>query len=101
MVVKKRDKYKLQSMPSLVLEHAGVHSQWLCHEHSSTSTTLTTSTTTTTSTTPMTKDDDHYDHDVDDDDGYLTDYEIRYYLYHLLVGLDALVGCYDLYDLHL
>jgi casein kinase II subunit alpha len=24
-------KYKLQSMPSLVLEHAGVDSQWLCH----------------------------------------------------------------------
>lgn len=29
---KNRDKkYQLQSMPSLVLEHAGVDSQWLCH----------------------------------------------------------------------
>ena len=80
--LKKRDKYKLQSMPSLVLEHAGVHSQWLCHDHH------TASTTTATSTTSTSKEEE------EDDDGYLTDYEIRYYLYHLLVGLDALVRFY-------
>jgi serine/threonine protein kinase len=50
------NKFKLQSMPSLVLEHAGVDSQWLCHFK----------------------------------DSYLTEEEIQYYLYHLLVALDAL-----------
>lgn len=51
-------KYQLQSMPSLVLEHAGVDSQWFCHS---------------------TK-----------DNQYLSEDEIRYFLYHLLVALDHL-----------
>jgi casein kinase II subunit alpha len=52
-------KYKLQPMPSLVLEHAGVDSQWLCHEK----------------------------------DSFLSEDEVRYYLYHLLIALDSLHGC--------
>ncbi len=51
-------KYQLQSMPSLVLEHAGVDSQWFCHSTKG-----------------------HQ---------YLTEDEIRYFLYHLLVALDHL-----------
>lgn len=46
----------LPRMPSLVLEHAGQYSQWLCHGS----------------------------------DEFLSDYEIRYYLFHLLIALDAL-----------
>ena len=69
--VKKRNKYRLQSMPSLVLEHAGINSQWLCHATSATSS----------------------KGNNDDDDGYLTEYEIKYYLYHLLIGLDSLHSC--------
>jgi len=46
-------------MPSLVLEHAGVDSQWLCHEK----------------------------------DSFLSEDEVRYYLYHLLIALDSLHGC--------
>jgi serine/threonine protein kinase len=45
-------------MPSLVLQHAGMDSQWLCHGER--------------------------------DGDYLTDYEIRYYLFHLLIALDGL-----------
>ena len=51
-------KYNLQQMPSIVLEHAGINSQWLCHGK----------------------------------DSPLTEFEIQYYLYHLLIALDSLVG---------
>ena len=40
-------------------EHAGVDSQWLCHEK----------------------------------DSFLSEDEVRYYLYHLLIALDSLHGC--------
>jgi len=50
-------KYHLQNMPALVLEHAGVNSQWFCHPKN---------------------------------DKYLTDEEIQYFLFHLLVALDHL-----------
>ena len=50
-------KYHLQNMPALVLEHAGVDSQWLCHPK---------------------------------DAPYLTDEEIQYFLFHLLVALEHL-----------
>ena len=53
---KENKKYKLQPMPSLVLQHAGIDSQWLCHPK------------------------DHH----------LSEEEIRYFLYHLLVALDHL-----------
>lgn len=49
-------KYRSRAMPSLVLEHAGVDSQWFSHSK------------------------DHH----------LTDFEIQYFLYHLLVALDNL-----------
>ena len=52
---------KLQPMPSLVLQHAGIHCQWLCHGSGNSQ-----------------------------KDPYLSDYDIRYYLCHLLVALDAL-----------
>jgi casein kinase II subunit alpha len=55
-------KYQLQSMPSLVLEHAGVEAQWLCHAK------------------------DHHEYSTN----LLTLEEICYFLYHLLVGLDHL-----------
>jgi casein kinase II subunit alpha len=50
-------KYHLQNMPALVLEHAGVDSQWFCHPS---------------------------------DEKYLTDEQIQYFLFHLLVALDHL-----------
>lgn len=59
-------KYQLQSMPSLVLQHAGVNSQWLCHSYSSGNS------------------------KNDDDNRYMTEHETRYFLYHLLVALDHL-----------
>eukprot|EP00980_Cylindrotheca_fusiformis_P014733 scaffold4009_cov124-Cylindrotheca_fusiformis.AAC.13 len=49
-------KYKLRGMPSLVLEHAGVDSQWFSHSK----------------------------------DRHLTEFEIQYFLYHLLIALDNL-----------
>lgn len=52
-----------QQMPSFVLEHAGPHSQWLCHG------------------IPDLPGNNH---------PYLTEYEIKYYLLHLLVALDSL-----------
>ena len=63
------------TMPSLILEHAGRQSRWLCHGRGTDS-----------KQTTATEDDD------DDDQGslYLSEYEIKYYLFHLLVALDAL-----------
>jgi len=55
-----------KAMPSLVLQHAGPQSQWLCHPILSGSNRASSS------------------------KEFLTDYEIRYYLCHLLVALDAL-----------
>jgi casein kinase II subunit alpha len=55
-------------MPTLVLQHAGVTSQWLCH-HGTTTT------------------------NKQQSSLYLTEYEIQYYLYHLLIALDALHSC--------
>lgn len=49
---------KLPRMPSFVLQHAGPHTQFLCHPYNS--------------------------------DDYLSEHEIPYFLYHLLVALDAL-----------
>lgn len=54
-------KFQLQSMPALVLEHAGIDSQWLCHPKGG-----------------------------DDGDDYLDEEDMKYYLYHLLVALDNL-----------
>jgi casein kinase II subunit alpha len=57
----------IPAMPALVLEHAGVASQWLCHGTHGPST----------SSSSL----------------YLSEYEIQYYLCHLLVALDALHSC--------
>jgi casein kinase II subunit alpha len=61
---------QLPRMPSLVLEHAGPYSQWLSHHGQGGS---------------MGGAEDEEQEDLP-----LSDYEIRYFLYHLLVGLDAL-----------
>lgn len=54
----------LQPMPSLVLQHAGRESQWLCHGSGN--------------------------DNKRNSDPYLSDYDTRFYLCHLLVALDAL-----------
>jgi casein kinase II subunit alpha len=59
-------------MPSLVLEHAGPHAEWLCHP------------TSTMSSCGSTTNGESNSH------GYLDDYEIRYYLFHLLIAIDGL-----------
>ena len=63
------------TMPSIVLEHAGRLSRWLCHGRGTDSKQ--------TNAAGDGYDDDH-------DRLYLTMYEIKYYLFHLLVALDAL-----------
>jgi casein kinase II subunit alpha len=73
VVIPETPSHYLPPMPSLILQHAGVNSQWLCHGRGVDPTSTTTATTN------------------DDVDGqYLTEYEIKYFLYHLLVALDAL-----------
>jgi casein kinase II subunit alpha len=64
----------LQPMPTLVLEHAGLQSQWLCHGKSSIEPNVAPSSISTV-------------------DLFLSEYDIQYYLYHLLVALDALHSC--------
>ena len=66
-----RDPGMLQRMPSLVLKHAGTNSQFLCHKSSA----LTVQ--------PHTM-------KMDKESDFLTDYEIKYFLFHLLVALDSL-----------
>jgi casein kinase II subunit alpha len=73
----------LPRMPSLVLEHAGPESQWLCHERI------------TVTTNNITDNNNNNNNNVDNDDmehsgAFLSDYEIRYFLCHLLVALEAL-----------
>lgn len=65
---KAADDFHLPRMPSLVLEHAGPGSQWLCHGQSPTTNAG----------------------QANNCDYYLSDYEIRYYLYHLLLAIDGL-----------
>ena len=76
----------LPRMPALVLQHAGPSSQWLCHGGANQNTNAsppdeenknsTVSAICSSSLTPSPT--------------FLTDYEIRYYLYHLLAALDGL-----------
>ena len=54
--------HEQQQLPALVLEHAGQNAQWFCHG--------------TRQSTNI--------------DSYLTEYEIKYYLCHLLIALDGL-----------
>ena len=61
-------------MPSLVLEHAGINSQWLCHGNGGNS-----------------KNQHQRDRNkLFSPPPYLLEYEIQYYLCHLLIALDAL-----------
>lgn len=53
---KATEEFSVPRMPTLVLQHAGMNAQWLCHM----------------------------------DDAYLSEYEMRYFLCHLLVALDGL-----------
>lgn len=72
--------YKLQSMPTLVLEHG--HGDWLCHPIKTSS-----------YSSLSAQKDKPVDHSTVGDGfhtGYLTEDEIRYYLFHLLVALDQL-----------
>lgn len=64
---------QLPRMPSLVLEHAGPDSQWLSHHGNG-----------------GLMGGGGEEGEEEEEDLTLSDYEIRYYLYHLLVGLDAL-----------
>ncbi len=77
---KKRDEGQ---MPSLVLEHAGVHSRWLSHgpgcDHSTQLSNYSTS-----------KEKSKNREKEEEEPYYLTEYEIKYYLFHLLVALDCL-----------
>ncbi len=81
-------KYRIKSMPTLVLEHA--HGDWFCHpikqqkqrqlQQLQQQKSKTSSTTTATNS-------------YMESASYLTEYEIRYYLLHLLVALDHLHSC--------
>ncbi len=63
-------------MPSLVLEHAGPNARWLCHGIGCDPTSLSPE-----QKSGMYKEGKPY---------YLTEFEIKYYLCHLLIALDAL-----------
>jgi casein kinase II subunit alpha len=69
-------------MPALILSHAGPQAQWLCHPHQVRDHPTTTS--------PMCRVNDANVSAPSSMSLYLTDYEIRYYLCHLLVALEAL-----------
>ena len=69
----------LPRMPALVLQHAGPNSQWLCH--GATAVSMKQPPSTLQNNDPQGNDETSL---------YLSDYEIRYYLYHLLTALDCL-----------
>lgn len=73
---KKRDRGE---MPSLVLEHAGPNARWLCHGRGCDPSTL-----------PPTHMSKGRHLTQEEEPTHLTEYEIKYYLCHLLVALDAL-----------
>lgn len=66
-------------MPSIVLQHAGRNARWLCHGLGCDPT----SKMETHTITPQTQEQSQPPH-------HLTEYEIKYYLCHLLIALDAL-----------
>ncbi|GKY97898.1 hypothetical protein MPSEU_000747800 [Mayamaea pseudoterrestris] len=73
-----RSPTELPQMPSLVLEHAGPHAQWLCHGHG-----LLAPSSSEKAAPP-------HDQAATAESQYLSDYEIRYYMFHLLIALDSL-----------
>jgi len=84
-------KYQIRSMPTLVLEHG--HGDWFCHpikqqkqrllqqQHQQAKNGSVTPAGVSASSAHL------------ESESYLTEYEIRYYLLHLLVGLDHLHSC--------
>jgi len=64
-------------MPSLVLQHAGPESQWLCHPTVAATTAANVS-----ASNAGERRKEYFD--------FLSEYEIKYFLYHLLVALDGL-----------
>jgi len=97
-------RWQARQLPALVLEHAGPESQWLCHggrrhrhhQHRRAD-----------DAPPASghasdggnnddriddgrKNNDNYDHREEEDDYYLSEREVKYYLCHLLMALDAL-----------
>jgi casein kinase II subunit alpha len=94
----------LPRMPALVLQHAGPNAQWLCHgHHTAPTTSFSVGATQTTlqqqqpnksdnsvSASSMQQQQQQQQDDNSSSYSTLTDYEIRYYLYHLLIALDGL-----------
>jgi len=78
--IKKQDKKIQPYMPALVMEHAGMDSRWLCHgigrDDFSAKYNMNTR-------------NDNSNSDVENEQ-YLTLYEIKYFLFHLLIALDSL-----------
>jgi len=81
-----------EQVPALVLEHAGRTAQWFCHgsrplPSSSSSSTTTTTTAEGKDNRPTTNKQHHNKYSYQN---HLTEYEIKYYLCHLLIALDGL-----------
>jgi hypothetical protein len=66
-----------QQLPALILEHAGTHSKWFCHGPWS-------------SASENTILDNQSNRPISTDADYLSEREMKYYLCHLLIALDAL-----------
>jgi len=71
------------TMPSIVLEHAGRQSRWLCHGRGTDGKGRV-------GESGAAPGGEAEANDDDDEDLPLSEYEIKYYLFHLLVALDAL-----------
>ncbi|KAK1743054.1 casein kinase II subunit alpha [Skeletonema marinoi] len=78
-----------EQVPALVLEHAGRTAQWFCHGSRPLPTSSSSSTTTTEGkdNRPTTNKQHHNKYSYQT---HLTEYEIKYYLCHLLIALDGL-----------
>mmetsp|Transcript_18548 Transcript_18548/g.21411 ORF Transcript_18548/g.21411 Transcript_18548/m.21411 type:complete len:465 (+) Transcript_18548:125-1519(+) len=70
-------------MPSLVLEHAGPNSRWFSHGTGCDPSSLP-------SQASTGKEHNSNSHCIEEEPYHLTEYEIKYYLFHLLVALDCL-----------
>lgn len=79
-------------VPTLVLEHAGSHCRWLSHYGGGSTTMGAVGGTVGSKILDVSQQQPPGDDEDDDDeeDTTLSDYEIRYYIFHLLVALDSL-----------
>lgn len=80
----------LPRMPALILQHAGPSSQWLCHDYDTTTGPPQPNVCLGKETEESPRLSDTGFHTPSSTSSSLTDYEIRYYLYHLLKALDGL-----------